>query len=450
MNALLLALSSRCVSLPVAFCLGACAAAFANYCVDFLGWTRRYRSPWRRFPKELVDAAPRRVWSTQVPIVGWFVLARIAATSRRERTAAIPGWESKYFWIRPCLAELLFALLAAWRCNALLSDLNASSAAIHLVVELAFYWFLLCASFIDLDDYIIPDAITLSGAIFGLIAAVVVGAVFLTPTFYRIADDAWTPSIKFAVGIKIASSDGITDLVNDFPHHKTSRFVFGLCAFIWTFWSFALLDRRFYAKLGLRRAFAIFYRRLLRSPSTPRVALIWLLGILAIGFWVRSSGGLDPTARPYAMEASSLDYLVYSFIGMFVGMVLIWSVRLIGGATLGVEAMGFGDVILSGMIGTFVGWQGALVVFFLAPFFGLLFGFARRFSNVERQIPYGPFLSLAAVVYMIYRLEINEALAEWFNDPVLLLIVGGIGLIMLGVILWLLRTAKALFHSDAA
>ena len=33
--------------------------------------------------------------------------------------------------------------------------------------------------------------------------------------------------------------------------------------------------------------------------------------------------------------------------------------------------MGFGDVTLMAMIGAFLGWQAAVLTFFLAPFFGL-------------------------------------------------------------------------------
>ena len=36
--------------------------------------------------------------------------------------------------------------------------------------------------------------------------------------------------------------------------------------------------------------------------------------------------------------------------------------------------MGFGDVTLLAMIGAFVGWQGVIVVFFLAPFAGAVIG----------------------------------------------------------------------------
>ena len=51
--------------------------------------------------------------------------------------------------------------------------------------------------------------------------------------------------------------------------------------------------------------------------------------------------------------------------------------------------MGFGDVTLLSMIGAFVGWQASLVVFFLAPFAGMVIGVTQRLLHGEREIPYG-------------------------------------------------------------
>jgi len=61
------------------------------------------------------------------------------------------------------------------------------------------------------------------------------------------------------------------------------------------------------------------------------------------------------------------------------------------------ESMGGGDVKLLAMIGAFLGWQKALLTFFLAPFFGVVIGIVNLLVKKDHTIPYGPFLSLAAL-----------------------------------------------------
>jgi leader peptidase (prepilin peptidase)/N-methyltransferase len=71
--------------------------------------------------------------------------------------------------------------------------------------------------------------------------------------------------------------------------------------------------------------------------------------------------------------------------------------------------MGLGDVDLLGMIGAYLGWQAAVLTFFLAPFFGLAhaawklmrnlkkkwFG-PGQLSSADHEMPFGPYLSMAA------------------------------------------------------
>ena len=79
----------------------------------------------------------------------------------------------------------------------------------------------------------------------------------------------------------------------------------------------------------------------------------------------------------------------------------MWLVRIIGTAALRREAMGFGDVTLMAMIGAYLGWQPCLVVFFLAPLAGLIVGVLRLILCRDREIPYGPFLCLAAMFLIV-------------------------------------------------
>ena len=89
--------------------------------------------------------------------------------------------------------------------------------------------------------------------------------------------------------------------------------------------------------------------------------------------------------------------MLTALIGLAASGGLVWAVRLIGTAALRREAMGFGDVTLMMMIGTFLGWQACIILFFLSPFAALV-DRSRCNSCLRRDdvIPYGPFLCLAA------------------------------------------------------
>ena len=66
------------------------------------------------------------------------------------------------------------------------------------------------------------------------------------------------------------------------------------------------------------------------------------------------------------------------------------------------ESMGGGDVKLLAAIGAFLGWQKAVLTFFLAPFFGIVIGVINLVSKKDHTIPYGPFLSLAALLSIFW------------------------------------------------
>ncbi len=66
------------------------------------------------------------------------------------------------------------------------------------------------------------------------------------------------------------------------------------------------------------------------------------------------------------------------------------------------ESMGGGDVKLLAMIGAFLGWERALLTFFIAPFFGAVVGVINIMVKKDHTIPYGPFLSLAAILSLFW------------------------------------------------
>ena len=76
------------------------------------------------------------------------------------------------------------------------------------------------------------------------------------------------------------------------------------------------------------------------------------------------------------------------------------------------EAMGLGDVKLIGCIGAFLGWGGCLFSLFFGSILGtvgiiLFYSYQKivKRKHIQlrnKQIPFGPFLSLAAIFYLFY------------------------------------------------
>ncbi|OGX25970.1 MAG: hypothetical protein A3J51_01875 [Omnitrophica WOR_2 bacterium RIFCSPHIGHO2_02_FULL_45_21] len=70
------------------------------------------------------------------------------------------------------------------------------------------------------------------------------------------------------------------------------------------------------------------------------------------------------------------------------------------------ESIGGGDVKLMMMMGSFLGWKLVVLTFFLAPFFGAVVGVYILIFKKSHLIPYGPFLSLAALISLFFGSEI--------------------------------------------
>jgi leader peptidase (prepilin peptidase)/N-methyltransferase len=79
------------------------------------------------------------------------------------------------------------------------------------------------------------------------------------------------------------------------------------------------------------------------------------------------------------------------------------------------EGMGGGDIKLLAMIGAFLGWKAIFPVIFFSSLVGTMVGLPLMlFRNQNRRyaIPFGPFLSLAALIYLFY----GPQLISWYLD----------------------------------
>jgi hypothetical protein len=202
----------------------------------------------------------------------------------------------------------------------------------------------------------------------------------------------------------------------------------------WMLWCLAILPRTWYARHGWRRALGLCWTRLVRQADTYRVLCIGVAGALLIaGVW--KYGGENWAALSTAL------------VGMAVGGGIIWIVRIVGRAVLNQEAMGFGDVTLMSMIGAFLGWQTCLIVFFMAPFAALVVGLLRYFLLRDKEIPYGPFLCLAALAVILYWAPIWDWAQGIFGQGWLVPLVMLACLAIMAPLLFLLRMFFNIIHA---
>lgn len=398
------------------FVLGAALGGQLNRGIYGLAWRRRDISPWSPPP----DAAPPRRWTDRLPIVGWLGL-------RREGTL-----HGRAFWVRPLLIEAAtgvgLAVLYWWEVDqagrvppAAAATLDRWMLQAQYVGHVALFALMLVATFIDFDEKTIPDAITVPGALLGLVFLALVPAAApcivqatgagktQVVTLLLTSPNAWSPALDAWPGLAL----GAACLV-------------GWCLAIW--------PKTSTLRQGWVRGARYLLASMFRWPMWrlyPLIALAGSAGIVAIWGW----GG------------EHWRVLLTALVGLAFGGGLIWAVRIVGGLSLQKEAMGFGDVTLMAMIGVYVGWQATLLVFFLAPFVAVAVSVIQWLLTRRRDIPYGPYLCIATSLLVLWWHPIWEARAKpifalgWLIPAVLLFC-----LLMLGGLLRLWRAIEdALF-----
>ena len=111
--------------------------------------------------------------------------------------------------------------------------------------------------------------------------------------------------------------------------------------------------------------------------------------------------------------------LLGSLFGMGVGAGAIYLIRLFGHLIFRKEAMGLGDVKFMAFVGAILGWEGALLSIVLACFVGSIIGIGLRLLRGVRYVPFGPYLSVGALLTIFFREElirfISEDYMKWFG-----------------------------------
>jgi leader peptidase (prepilin peptidase)/N-methyltransferase len=103
-----------------------------------------------------------------------------------------------------------------------------------------------------------------------------------------------------------------------------------------------------------------------------------------------------------------------SLIGLLAGGGVLYAVAYFYFLLRKADGMGGGDIKLLAMIGAWLGWQSLPFVIFASSFSGSIIGLIAMFYQKKggrTRIPFGPFLSLSALIYTFY----SEKILYLFN-----------------------------------
>jgi len=134
-------------------------------------------------------------------------------------------------------------------------------------------------------------------------------------------------------------------------------------------------------------------------------------------------------------DVISLPGIVIGFAGSFINAQVTWQESgiglLVGGGILYAVALGYylltrregmggGDIKFLAMIGAFLGWQSLPFVIFISALLGTIVGIGamvKQKKGGRTVIPYGPFLAVAAYLYLFFRSEIIYFVQVYYLLP---------------------------------
>jgi prepilin signal peptidase PulO-like enzyme (type II secretory pathway) len=383
-----------------------------------------------------------------MPVLGWLALRR----------------ESIHFggghWVRPMLVELGLGmgLVFLYQWEVVQFGLLQGQAPLPVVPPLgvlqsqfASQVLLLClmlaTSLIDIDEKLVPDEITVTGTVLGLLLAAILPHAMLPD----VAERPVAPMVGVAVnnlrGARAHGPNGdplwLEPVSAISPHawppewgrpREARSLAIGLGCY-WL-WCFALAPRIWRGRRGPVRATGVILRRVAREFARP--PLLWLLATGTVGI-----------AATWWFGKQSWAGLLTALVGLVGAGSMIWGVRLVGTFALRREAMGFGDVTFMMMVGTFIGWQAGVIAFFLSPFAALLVGLLQLILRRDDVLPFVPYLCLGVLATVVEWARIWNWAERIFElgsfVPAVLMIV----LVMLGVLLGIWAAIKRFVFGDA-
>jgi len=334
----------------VVFLFGAVVGSFLNVCIHRLPLGESIVSP----PSHCPHCHYAIPWYLNIPLATWLWL--------RARCRNCGALISPRYFIVELLTGLAF--LASWVSF-------GSQSAVLALVYCVFLAGLIAASFIDFEHFIIPDELTFGGTALGLACSVAVPKLHHAPN--------WTES-AMAGALGAAAGGGLIYVIL-----RLGKLLFGrqrvalleTTKIIFTETALCLPDREIpYEELFYRRSDTItLHAETVELPDR----CYWDVRVQLSPDRLRiGEEEFDPVAVPH-LEGVTAEIILPR------------------------EAMGLGDVKFMAAIGAFLGWQAVLFSVTISSLIGSAVGLClillgkRQWSS---RMPYGPYLALAAVIWV--------------------------------------------------
>ena len=361
----------------IAFAFGTFIGSFLNVCVHRMPRNESIVLP----PSRCYACGTQLTWYDNLPVLGWLL---VWGRCR---------WCGTAFSPRYLIAELvvggLTALVTWWVVThptpwTQVHDVAALVGA--LAAGLALVWMLYVAAMIDLEHTIIPDELTKS---FQLVAP------FL--------------AVASATGIRIEEP---------FPAQWLMQMdVFGGATpqpgrmLAWMGGITGVVILLLLVSVPLARV--IYSRFTQEAPWTEddhrgfRLGVWWFSACTAVQLAVLA--GLL-VIQPGTWWVLAAVLLAQGILGSIVGWGSLYTVGFLGTVAFRRNAMGFGDVKFLAPIGAFLGPLGIIYAFFAAAIVGAAIGIPLRLMKNQREIPFGPYLAIGALLVVVWGGDLHRRL----------------------------------------
>jgi prepilin signal peptidase PulO-like enzyme (type II secretory pathway) len=270
--------------------------------------------------------------------------------------------------------------------------------AIAAAVLLAMTYLLIVSSFIDLEHTIIPDEITkpfqLAAPWLAMGSGVVVAHHSLfDPTQWLFRFDVFNrPIATTSTFVLIFASSVFLILLLLLLSLPVARVIYSRFCPPEHRWSEH--DHRGF-RIGV-----LWYVAVTVPPTVALLVLTWLQPGGEKGWWIWFVG-----------QGALAVY------GSLVGWLSLYVVGLLGTIAFRRNAMGFGDVKFLAPVGAFLGPIGVLYAFFAAAIVGTLVGLPLRLLRKQREIPFGPWLAVGAILALLFGADMHRLLIGNFTGP---------------------------------